>query len=55
MTNKKVCLWTEVSDDWDIHWDTACHHVFCFIEASPKENGMKFCCYCGKKLREVGV
>lgn len=40
------CEWTE---DEDGNWDTACDNKDRFIEGGPYENGMKFCCYCGKR------
>ena len=44
------CVWTE---DEDGNYETDCGQMFCFIEGGPTDNGMKFCCYCGKPLKEV--
>lgn len=44
------CRWAE---DDDGGWETSCGHAFEFIEFGPTENGMKFCCYCGKILLAV--
>ena len=44
------CHWTEDSDG---NYDTDCDQEFCMIGGTPKENGMRFCCYCGKPLVEV--
>ena len=45
------CEWTE-DDDGD--WTTDCGQMFAFLtEHGPAENGMKFCCYCGKPLVDV--
>jgi hypothetical protein len=45
----EICRWRE---DVDAElWTTDCGNTFCFIDAGPKENGMTFCCYCGKKLK----
>ena len=45
----KSCLWIE---DNDGNWDTSCGEYFTLNEGTPKENGMKYCCYCGKRLEE---
>lgn len=46
----RVCAWTE---DEDGNWDTDCGDKFVFTESGPTDNGMRFCCYCGKPLKEV--
>lgn len=46
------CLWTRADDDTDL-WETSCGEEFCIIEGTPKENKMRFCCYCGKPLEEI--
>ncbi len=46
----EVCEWKE---DEDGNWGTSCGNLYCIIEGMPKENGMKFCCYCGKLLKEI--
>lgn len=48
--NQKSCTWTE---DEDGNWDTQCDNIFVIIEGTPTENKMKFCCYCGGRLKEV--
>ena len=45
------CVWTFSNDD-DCYWATDCGHSFQFIDGGPKENSMKFCPYCGHKLKE---
>lgn len=35
-------------------WDTDCGNKFQFTEGGPRENGMHFCCYCGRGLRAIG-
>jgi len=44
------CTWKE--DDEGI-WDTTCGEAFTFIEGTPGENDMKYCCYCSKPLEEA--
>ncbi len=41
------CNWAE---DEDGNWFTDCGDGFTFIDGTPDENHMKFCCYCGKPL-----
>lgn len=45
------CLWT-LTDFSENLWETSCGSVFFLIEYTPKENGMQYCCYCGKALAE---
>lgn len=42
------CRWRQDEDDGA--WDTTCGERFEIIDGTPQENGMKFCCYCGKEL-----
>ena len=42
-----TCDWRE---DEDGNYWTACGRGFSITEGTPKQNGMKFCCYCGKPL-----
>lgn len=44
------CTWTKWPDVDT--WDTQCGDAFVFIDGTPTENSMKFCCYCGKPLME---
>lgn len=46
---KLVCVWSEEEDG---NWDTGCGGMYSIITGTPEENEMKFCCYCGAKLRE---
>lgn len=45
------CAWTQ---DRDGTWDTSCGNRFVVSEGNPSDNDMKFCCYCGKTLCEIG-
>jgi len=42
------CRWAE---DDDGVWQTDCGNAFVFTDSGPKENGMFFCCYCGRRLQ----
>ena len=45
------CIWT--CDDLNEEiWETGCGNLFQLESETPTENGMKFCCYCGKPLGE---
>jgi hypothetical protein len=47
---KDTCNWNqEFEDDF---WSSDCGGSFTLNEGPPSENGMKFCCYCGKPLTE---
>lgn len=43
------CAWEH--DIWADYWDTACGHAFTLTTDGPRENGMKFCPYCGRPLK----
>lgn len=48
-----VCEWTNNYDPDERIYDTSCGQAFVFIDGSPEENKMQFCCYCGKKLAQL--
>ena len=45
----KTCTW---SQDEDGNWHTSCKEPFCIENDTPKQTGMRYCCYCGKGLEE---
>jgi hypothetical protein len=48
------CTWKVGAGEWDEGiWETICGKAFQFEDGSPSENDMKFCCYCGKPLKEI--
>jgi len=49
MNPKQYCLWIE---DDDGVYQTSCLHSFEFMDGTPERNGMKFCPYCGKLIRQ---
>lgn len=50
MKQSKKCTWKY--DDSEGSWETTCGEAWCFLEEStPKENGMKFCPFCGKRIK----
>ena len=48
------CRWRQ-HDTWECCalWDTDCGETFVINEDTPAENDMRFCCFCGKPLRQV--
>jgi hypothetical protein len=46
----KSCTWKE---DDDGNWATKCGNLYVTNYGTPRENKMKFCCFCGNKLRQV--
>lgn len=51
-TTSVWCRW-KLADLEYSYWDTTCGHAFEVTTGTPLENGMEFCCYCGKKLAET--
>ena len=52
---KVECGWTHTTsiiEDEGI-WETLCGNTFMFVEGTPKDNGMKFCCYCGRPIIQI--
>ena len=52
---KVECGWTRtpsIIEDEDT-WTTLCGNVWMFEEGTPQDNGMKFCCYCGRPLVQI--
>ena len=46
-----VCIWSEDGEDGP--WATKCGHYFEITADTPAENGMAFCCFCGKELVQL--
>ncbi len=46
----KKCNWIENDDGEGGTYSTSCNQEFTFIEGNPSDNGVKYCCYCGKRL-----
>jgi hypothetical protein len=46
------CAWTQQDHCGGDCWETGCGNAFCMSDGTPGENGLKFCCYCGKPLAE---
>lgn len=45
-----TCEWSIDNDPDFTVWETTCGEMFVFEVDGPRENKMKFCCYCGKPL-----
>lgn len=46
------CKWHNYPETDNV-WDTDCGQSFEIYDGTPTENGMGFCCYCGKPIREA--
>lgn len=44
------CVWT---DDEDGIYHTTCGGMFVLLADTPRQNGMNYCCYCGRTLTEA--
>ena len=49
----KTCCWWPEGNNYEDEWRTQCGGLFTLTCDTPTEHGMKFCCYCGKKLVAV--
>ena len=47
---EETCLWEY--QDLENYYHTSCGDDFMVSEGTPRENGMKYCTYCGKKIKE---
>ncbi len=48
-----LCTWAQDDDeDEDGSWATSCGQYFTIIDGGPLDNRMRFCCYCGKPIKE---
>ena len=52
---KETCCWTEECDYSDYYWSTECGEDFTCLEGTPRENKMKYCPFCGKRIWEVSI
>lgn len=48
---KPTCLWAQEQLDSDC-WGTGCGQAFAINDGTPRDNGMRFCCYCGVRIRQ---
>lgn len=46
------CTWHN-DPETDNSWDTSCRQLFEIYDGTPTDNGMRFCCYCGKPIRQA--
>ena len=44
------CVWNEDGEDGP--WATGCGHYFAITDGTPSDNDMRYCCFCGRPLRE---
>lgn len=48
----KACCWSQ-DDEFSDAWSTGCGEMFVLNEGTPKENEMRFCCFCGEKIEQI--
>ena len=46
---RRTCIWTQ--DEWTCAWDTTCKNSFILETGNPAQNQMRFCPYCGGRLK----
>jgi len=51
-TKETVCEWEQAYDDC-YNFSTDCGNYFSLNVGFPSDNGMEYCCYCGKKLTDT--
>jgi len=49
---KEMCSWIQEDDPEICYWKTGCGNSFYFTEGAPTDNRMKYCCYCGRLLKQ---
>jgi hypothetical protein len=49
------CNWKQQDEDESDFWKSDCGHSFVFIDGSPIDNNMHYCCRCGKPLSETAM
>lgn len=50
--SEEVCEW-KLFDEETNAYNTTCGGAFWFNDVSPKDNGFKYCPYCGRKIKVV--
>ena len=53
-SGRVTCEWSQDCEyDLDMGaWNTLCGNTYSICEGDPKDNGMKFCCFCGLSLKQ---
>ncbi len=51
LKKKRMCIWTR-NEEYDF-FETECGEGFSLIAESLKKNKMKFCCFCGRLIKEL--
>ena len=51
-SDNNKCIWVELDDPDIVLWATSCGNEFHIEFDKPSDNHMKYCCYCGKEIRE---
>jgi hypothetical protein len=48
----EYCEWKEEDPDY-AYWETSCGQPFGFVDGKPTSNEFKYCCFCGKLIKEI--
>lgn len=48
--DRGVCVWRKEDDEWN-SWTSDCDQTWCFEEGTPKENNVRYCHFCGKRVK----
>lgn len=46
-----TCIWRR--HEWTDWYETDCDETFAMIAGTATGEGMKYCCFCGKPMRET--
>lgn len=46
----EYCNWYQDGDETSDAWATRCGQMFGLDDGDPFDNGMRYCCFCGKPL-----
>lgn len=47
----ETCEW--IREEWDEEYFTTCGEAFCLNDGTLKDNSIRYCCYCGKPIKET--
>jgi hypothetical protein len=51
VVRNKDCTWSQIELDCDT-WSASCGNEFTINDGTPRDNNLKFCCFCGGVLHQ---
>ena len=48
--SERLCTWWQDTDEQT--YATRCGHIFRLDDGTPDENQFRFCCFCGRALKQ---